>query len=320
MRFNQCIFRIPIVAICFFTILLMGRPIASAALPTTIEVTKDIVYKKINGQSLALDFYKKKGQLYSNAPLVIFIHGGGYVGGTKDNAVAQSPNVLQPLILKNGYQVASVEYRFCSLLGPKIIDCATDVKDAVRFLVKNKLVYGIDPNRIAVYGQSAGGHLGQLLAFTKDDDLIGDTKLKSYSSTVKCAVSWYGLTDFSQPDAIDLFRGSEMLFFTPGPVGGVDKRDVISPVWYMKKNGFKPNLFLAQGDSDTVVPPSQAVWMDSQARLLNVPEQLLMVKNAEHMFKSANGQPIVPSKDVINQMTLDFILVNNQVQYLFSMK
>jgi acetyl esterase/lipase len=293
-----------------------GAAGARTALPSDIEIQADIVYKTAGGESILLDLYGVKGKHYEQAPLAVFIHGGGYVGGSKQGAVTRHADIFLPLLREHGYRVASLNYRLCTPQGAKLIDCSTDCKDALRFLVKNSATYGIDPRRIATMGTSAGGSLSLLQALTKDDDLPGDPQLAAYPSRAKCAVAWFGATDFANPDlradvgAARVQQKTPVLFKSQ-PGDDMHEAEVVSPVWYMKRNGLKPPMLLVHGDRDQTAPIRQSAWMDEQAKKLGVPVTFVTVKNAGHGFKEA-GAPISPSRDEINTTTLNFILKNNR--------
>jgi acetyl esterase/lipase len=130
-------------------------------------------------------------------PLVIFIHGGAFQGGDK---AMEGGNVAA--VLDAGYAAASLNYR---LSGEALFPAAVqDVKAAVRFLRANAGEYGLDPDRFAAWGESAGGNLVSLLGTTGDQATIFDDPAlgnADTSSAVQAVVDWYGPTDFLQMDA-----------------------------------------------------------------------------------------------------------------------
>ena len=292
---------------------LAGR---AAALPSDVALQSDIVYKSVAGTSVALDLYRLKGKTYSQAPLLVFIHGGGYVGGDKQGILRRHADVFGPLLRDHGYQVASVNYRLCTSLGSKLLDCSTDCKDAVRFLVKHSSKFGIDARRIAAMGTSAGGSLALLLPLTKDDDLPGDAALAKQPAHVTCAVSWFGCTDFSQLDLIKEFQSQKVsqrlpMLFTSAPDKIRRECELVSPAWYLRRDSAKVPLLLVHGENDSTVPLSQSTWLDGEARKLGAPVELLVVKKAGHGFKDVPG-PISPSRDEINRRARAFILEHNK--------
>src|SRR5262249_50393585 len=120
-------------------------------------------------------------------PLLVWIHGGGWRGGSKD-VVEYRP------FLAHGYCLASVEYRFSqdAIFPAQVEDC----KAAIRWLRAHAGEYGYDPKRIGAWGASAGGHLVALLATTghvRDFD-VGENL--EQSSAIECGIDYFGPTDF----------------------------------------------------------------------------------------------------------------------------
>lgn len=289
---------------------------AVAAIPDDIKMQSDIVYKTVEGQAVKLDLYGLKGHRYTHAPLVVFFHGGGYVGGDKQGALNHGADIFFLLLREHGYRMASVNYRLCTVAGAKLVDCSTDCKDALRFLVKNREAYGIDPDRIAAMGTSAGGSLALLQSLTNKDDLPGDPQLAGYEARARCAVAWFGPTDFTAPElwgeVSPLKIAIQMpILFKVGPEVNLREYEIASPVWYMKRNGLKPPMLLVHGERDSTTPMQHSAWMDEQARKLGVPLTFVRVRNAEHGFREAGG-PTSPSRKEINRLTLNFLLENNQ--------
>ena len=130
-------------------------------------------------------------------PLVIFVHGGAFVGGDKS---MEDPYVAP--ILAAGYAAASLNYR---LSGEARFPAGVqDVKAAVRFLRANAPRYGLDPDRFAAWGESAGGNLVAMIGTTGDQaTMLDDPSLGNagVSSAVQAVVDLYGPTDFLQMDA-----------------------------------------------------------------------------------------------------------------------
>lgn len=129
-------------------------------------------------------------------PLIIRIHGGAFFGGDKSSE-ASSVAALQA----RGYAVASLNYR---LSGEALFPAgAQDVKAAVRWLRANAATYGIDSDRFAAWGWSAGAYFAPLLGLTGDQTTIFDDFSlgnSNVSSAVQAVISWYGLVDFGTMD------------------------------------------------------------------------------------------------------------------------
>lgn len=231
-------------------------------------------------------------------PLVLFIHGGAWMIGDKGwirtGTQMQLAQLLQ-LLLNNGYAVASVNYR----LTPEAIFPAQihDVKAAVRYLRAHSAEFGIDPERIAVAGESAGGHLAQLLATTADEpSLDGDLGNAGVSSRVKAAVSYYGIADLRRLAAERIEQGcphpwvydpkkpkeSEYGLFGGGPLDNPQRQQQAlraSPIHYVSA-GDAPML-LFHGRQDCIVSVVQSQAMYAQLQKSGVPSQLHLI-DADH--------------------------------------
>jgi acetyl esterase/lipase len=166
-----------------------------ASSQAAITTNLNVAYASVSA-SQKLDLYvpsTTNGPL----PLIIRIHGGAFSGGDKSSEAS-----AVPALTTRGYAMASLNYR---LSGEALFPAgAQDVKAAVRFLRANAATYGLDPNRFAAWGWSAGGYFAQLLGATGDQPTIFDDFSlgnSNVSSTVQAVVSWYGLTDFGTMDS-----------------------------------------------------------------------------------------------------------------------
>jgi len=281
-------------------------------LPDGVACERDLVYKKAGGADLALDLYRRKDRAADHAPLLVFIHGGGFVAGNKDAVRLVSGPAAQ--LLDKGWAVASLDYRLCREGGPRLVDCIVDCKDALRYLVKNAASLKIDTARIAVWGTSAGASLSLLLGLTGDADFPGDPALAGVSTPVRCSVSWFGVTDFTRLELFkDRTRGDEpltkaaVLFATKPDAADLSEYARCSPVKYLAKDS-RP-ILLAHGDKDPVVPFVQSEWMEKRCKELGAPCEFVRVANAAHGFKKEGGT-VEPSHEEIDAKTAAFLLKN----------
>ncbi len=160
-----------------------GRPT-----PDSVAQTLDIEFKEIDGIKLSLDLYKPNGDSTPNA-LIVITHGGFWIAGDK---AEYRPYGIEFAAL--GYTVASVNYRLSGQAPfPAAIE---DIRDSIVYLTKHAAEFNIDPNRIVMFGSSAGGHLA---AFT---GLAANTPGVSYlsgidASAIKAIISIYGPHDLT---------------------------------------------------------------------------------------------------------------------------
>lgn len=227
-----------------------------------------------------LDLYVPKGD--GPFPVVVWIHGGGWNSGDKAN-----PRALY--LAAQGYAVASLNYR----LSPEAIFPAQihDVKAAIRWLRANANRYDLDPNRIAAWGASAGGHLAALLGTSADDPTLEDLSMghPEYSSQVQAVVDWYGPTDFLQMEAQDL-RCSKINHDSPSSgesqlVGCAIQScptavAAANPLTYVTPND--PPFLIQHGTLDCVVPPGQSVLLRDSLQAARVPVTLDLLPLQSH--------------------------------------
>jgi len=225
-------------------------------------------------------------------PLIVWIHGGGWVGGSKNSA----PSAKE--FLEAGYAVASINYRFSNhAVYPAQI---FDSKAAVRFLRANAKKYNIDPDHIGVWGASAGGHLVSLLGTTSDiKELEGDLGNLNVSSRVQAVVDVFGPADFMKyaehSGSNSVFGANSLLSkLLGGPIpDNKELAKMASPALYCTKDD-APFLIL-QGDKDLLVPHQQSREFHDALKKAGVESTLIIVPGAGHdarVFGSGNREKV----------------------------
>jgi acetyl esterase/lipase len=240
-------------------------------------VHRDLAYVAGGHERQKLDlFLPAKG---TNLPLIINIHGGAFRMGSKSDGV--------PLgYLAKGYAVASIGYRLSqhALFPAQIEDC----KAAVRWLRANAAQYGLDPDRFAAWGASAGGHLAAMLGSAGDVKEFDVGEHLGVSSSVQAVVDYFGPTDFLQMDAHRPLNG---MLHDPADspesqlVGGAiqenkEKTQRANPVTYVTRED--PPFLIVHGDSDPLVPHHQSELLTSALEKAGVPVTFYTVKGAGH--------------------------------------
>jgi acetyl esterase/lipase len=237
---------------------------------------------------LHLDLYLPPGKP-ARRPLVIYIHGGGWMAGhpRQSGAFANWPDVLA-LIASRGYVVASVEYRFSGEAPfPAAIQ---DVKASIRWLRAHAAEYGIDPDRVLVWGGSAGGHLAALAGVSCGVASLNPTSQKNAQiapagpngDCVQAVVSWYGVFDFhkARPSSANRTVGR---FLGCADQGCTDAQlAAASPASYVKAGD--PPMLLIVGSADSVVGPQQSRDFDALLRSKGDPVQLIVIPSVNHSF------------------------------------
>jgi acetyl esterase/lipase len=234
---------------------------AEPQLPEGIRMERDIPYVPDGDEAQRLDLYLPKSSSDRPLPLIVHIHGGGWRGGSK-----YPTHVMR--MVNQGYAVAGVEYRFSqkALFPAQIQDCQA----AIRWLRANSQKYNLDPKRIGVVGESAGGHLSALVGTAggkKAFPPIGGNE--DQSDAVQAVCDYFGPTDFTtvmQQAEDDKNVRNIFKFNSPSDpyslLIGVsldadkEKTDAVSPVHYVSKDS--PPTLILHGTHDALVPYAQS--------------------------------------------------------------
>lgn len=260
-------------------------PVHVTQWPGGVTSLADVTYQTIPGyRPQMIDIYQPaKGS--APKPLILYIHGGGWVGGTPRNsgALANFPAVLAKLA-SEGFVVASLEYR---LAGEARYPAALqDARAALRYLKTNAARFGIDPARSGVWGGSAGGHLSALTALScgvASLDPAG-TSAAPGSECVQSAVIWYGVFDFAALAAGRQGGGdgaAERLMGCTGPCTA-EQYAPASPVTYIDAKD--PPFLLIHGTEDKVVPVSQSYGAEARMKAAGVPVESIYITGVDHSF------------------------------------
>ena len=220
-------------------------------------------------RSERLDLYVQYARDFKvRRPGVLFIHGGGFTGG--DKAEYRSASVSADLA-RAGYVVVSCNY----VLGPKdkpgvwprnIADC----REAVRWMRANADALGLDPDRIAVAGGSAGGYLALMVGLSDDKTGPGGDPQAKHSAKVAAVVDFYGVVNFSK-------HGK-------GDVPGVAAAEQAAYLPENQCDAQDPAVLILHGTADTTVDIAQSDAMAKALRVAKVSHEYVVVQGAPHTF------------------------------------
>jgi acetyl esterase/lipase len=256
---------------------------------------RNVVYRTVNGTAVKMDIYFPRTMGDDPLPIVVYVHGGGWIAGNKNTDVGQLDIVG---LVDNGYIAASIDYRLApDYRFPAQIE---DAKCAIRFLRANAEKYHLDPNKVGVFGSSAGGHLVALMGVTDQSAGFDVGEYLDQSSRVQAVVDLYGPTDMSILSNNAFTASVRMAVF------GTLDTDVLlwgSAVSYVSSDD--PPFLIMHGDKDNVVPLNQSVTLYEMLVAAHVPAQLVIVHNAGHSWEPVGGT-IDPSRTEITQLIVDF--------------
>ena len=241
-------------------------------------VVPNVTYLTANGFEAKLDVYRRR-DVQTPQPTLVFYHGGGWIGGTKEASFMS----IMPW-LEMGWNVVNVEYRMA-----RVAEAPAAVEDAIcalRYVVNNAKNNNIDPAKIVVSGESAGGHLalavGMMPAtsgFTSICAGGGFTGNETAVPKVAAIINWYGITDVA-----DLLAGANARSYAVQWIGsGRDRDDVaksVSPLTYVRA-GLPPILSI-QGDADPIVPYSQNTRLRDALAKAGTPNELVTIAGGGH--------------------------------------
>ena len=258
-------------------------PDQAVQFPRGVKAYRDVTYQQLSG------FIPQIVDIYVPAtkgphPLVLYIHGGGWMGGhtRHSGALADFPKVLAALAAE-GFTVASLEYRLSSeATFPAQLQ---DSKAALRFLKSRAAQYRIDPARVGVWGGSAGGHLAALTALTCRDSALDPKASEDMCPTA--AVTWYGVFDFAGMTATpDGNAAGRRLLGCAESSCPADRIALVSPVSHIDRND--PPFLLIHGEEDKVVPVGQSRLGEAALTRAGVGVESIYIPYVDHSFIGRN--------------------------------
>lgn len=256
---------------------------------TRVNYVNDVVYAKRGDTELHLQLlipglYAPEMGFVGKYPLIVHVQGSGW---GKQNCYLSLPN-LYP-VARMGYIVASVEHR--SSEEAQFPAFLQDVKSAIRFLRANAQQYGIDPERVAIWGDSSGGHAALMTGFTGDMEKFRTEDYAEESDAVRAIVDFYGPTDVTRIQEAP--RDPSMDYSLPQPEdllfgGRVSEHPEIAacgnPLNYISREKEIPPVLIVHGDQDAVVPFQQSVLLYDKLTECGKDVYFYKVSGADHGF------------------------------------
>jgi acetyl esterase/lipase len=231
--------------------------------PQPLAITGAIphVYKSIDGAELRLHVFNPSAHRISDTqPAIVFFSGGGWTHGTVEQFVPHAIHLAQ-----RGMVAIVADYRVFDRYKTTPFDAMADAKSAIRWLRSHAKELGIDPQRIAAAGGSAGGHIALAAAlFDNFDDPKEDKRISS------------------RPNALVLFNPAIDTSYDRNKVLFGDRGREASPIHHM--NGMMPPMVIFHGKADKVIPYAEVEKFCSEARHLGDQCKLFGYDNASHGF------------------------------------
>ncbi|MGY1858202.1 alpha/beta hydrolase fold domain-containing protein [Modestobacter sp. SYSU DS0290] len=255
-----------------------------------VRVLAGTPYAALPGaRPLELDLYLPAGD--GPHPVALFLHGGGWRLGSRHVAGPMyrdaSPTPFEQ-VAAAGIAVASVDYR---LSGEAVWPAQLhDAKAAVRWLRSRAGELGVDADRIAAWGESAGGHLAELLGLVTDPTLEGEVGVTGPSSAVAAVVAWYApsdvaavATDLGNDPGDPASREAQLLGAAAPEVPALAAQ--ASPIAHVSSAA--PPVLLLHGRTDRFVPCMQSERLHDALAAAGADVELHSYDGADHMWLGA---------------------------------
>jgi len=294
MRCRQCVF-----ALGFVILVVAGaaglEPGLRLNYPPDMPGAEVQTYKKVDGVELKLYIYKPKDWKPSDRRgCIVFFFGGGWQSG--------SPAQFRPqceYLASRGMVAISADYRVASRHNAKVVDCVADAKSAIRWVRKNAEQLGVDPNKIAAGGGSAGGHLAACTAvLPSGDDPSEDQSISSQANAAVLFNPALILTDLGLKDRVAGADAISRLERLQERIGGDPKS--VSPYHHIRPG--LPPMIIFHGTADTTVPfATVKLFAEAMTRAGNQC-RLVPFEGAGHGFFNYGRKDNTAYKETVRQM------------------
>ncbi len=257
-----------------------------------VDLIGDVVYSQIKGTRSVRQLHMSVLVPRTNdlKPAIIYYPGGGFMSSEHDKFIE-----MRMALAEAGFVVAAVEYRTIPDTFPAPVE---DGKAAIRYLREHASDYGIDPQRIGVLGDSAGGWLAQMMGTTNGDKTFNKGDFLQQSADVQAVATLYGISDLLNigegfPESVQevhrspavtealMINGPAFRSFAGAPITASKEKALnASPIGHMK--GVKPPFLIMHGSKDTLVSPEQSAKLFRMLKKNGDNAEYVLVEGAEH--------------------------------------
>jgi acetyl esterase/lipase len=301
---------------CFLVVLLIAasticpsivaQPLAQFMTPAR-PAPEEIVFKRVGEQALKIHLYRPAGGTAGEAlPAIVGIHGGAWRAGGADVFFPHAA-----YFAARGLVGVSIDYRLLTqpIDGVAVSDCLADCKSAIRYLRAHASALGIDPARIAVLGDSAGGHLAAALGTVRGfDDKADDLAI---SATPNAMILCNPIVDMTEGGWINFIIRGPAFDKKPDPATQVptpvqlELGRRLSPLYQVRAG--QPPTLLMHGLQDRIVTPEQARLFDAAYRASGNRCDLVLLPNASHAFVMTNYRATEPEVVAVIRQIDEFL-------------
>ena len=276
-----------------------------------IDFRFDVEYDKRDGETLTLQLLLPSQDMMEippakKTPLIVYIPGSAW---HRQMVYITLPRMMR--IAERGWAVAIVQYRPSEVKGfPAQIE---DAKSAVRFMRKNAQEYNIDPDKIALWGDSSGGHTAVMAAVT-GDGLLDNGLYNEFSCKVNCVIDWFGPTDVSlmgfYPSTMEHATAESPEGFLLGQVDVMENIELArkaSPMHYISAEKEIAPILIFHGSRDELVPFNQSCRLYDKLKACGKDVEFYKLEGAYHGY---NGFNCTAAYDVVLEFASRHIPIN----------
>lgn len=271
-----------------------------------IPSVEGVIYKNLNHDKLKMDLYYPEEESSLAYPVILFIHGGEWEIGSRQDLAKGDLAQITESFLQEGFAVASMDYRGISLRSG-FSSSVVDAKDAIRWLKKNAETYQLDSENIGLWGIDRGGQIALLAAYTGDRAYQGLNTLSAYSTGVKYVLAYNPITDLIQRYQLDelneldvttyQMRARQIYTLMKLSIRNPDqKEDAIhaaiyhSPVTYVAPD--VPQTFLVCSTGGDALPEEQGEWLKEAFEDNGLIMQMSVLKTGTGRFWNLNADQL----------------------------
>ena len=271
------------------TVLVSTETVQNSISPDSLlrgpEMT-DVVVKTIGSEEVKIFYLKPTDyKLGEKRTAVVWIHGGGWTGGSTESFFLHAR-----YFAFRGAVGFCIQYCLVKANGTTVADCVADCKSTIRYIREHAAELGIDPDKIVVMGDSAGGHLASCLGTIDGfDDPTDNLKI---SAKPNAMVLYNPLSDFTTSVFINRIIAGAALDKKPTPESQIPTKEQtelakkLSPLYNIHKN--QPPTLVMHGTDDTVILPEQSLQFTEAMKKAGNSCKLILLPNTTHAFVCAN--------------------------------
>lgn len=314
-----------ILIIIIILILMVGTVIAFSIVRFLKKNDAPALHGKVNHsiqfkEGLKLDVYQPTEQVYERSPVLVYIHGGAWITGSKISVNNARFNGAFNTLREKGYAVVSPDYTLAKFGKSPFPACLADAFDAVKWIEDHADEYNFDLNNVGLLGESAGAHIALVTAYTENQTYTAPNNLD-----FRYVIDVYGPTQLlrlyqDQTTLLDTINTRtkalptslrEHLDITQYLFGFDPEEDSVktgeftaqySPFFEVRRG--VPNTLLIHGNKDRVVPVSQSHLLKEKLDETGIPNELHILDGVDHAFRNATQE----QRDSVQQWITGFVL------------